>query len=121
MIDNVQNALRELGATSDEIADSLRLLGITGYKKCSTKCVIANYLEAVTGQTWVVSGSAHMASDTAVVVFLTFQVKNFIGKFDEGFYPDLIATRPTPTVKELVSAWSVTSAASNLHPSSPSP
>src|SRR6266705_1638029 len=93
-----QKALRSLSGSPDDIADSLQLKKITNMQRCSTKCIIANYLEAETGERWVVSGAAHPLNDLGVFVFLGGPVVQFIHKFDRGEYPDLETPRPvTPS------------------------
>jgi len=89
-----QKALRSLGTDPDEIADSLRLRGITGYQRCSTKCIIANYLEVETGEPWVVGGGAHTLNDLNTFIFLGSGMRAFINRFDAGHYPDLETPRP---------------------------
>ncbi len=89
-------ALEELGPTPDVVADTLRLLGITGEREQVSRCIIAKYLQVKTGcRAWDVSvdypdhivWEATHLGDTLPIPKPVVEV---IKAFDGGFLPEFI-------------------------------
>lgn len=106
--------LKSLGNTADEVAESLRRQGIKGIKASTCKCPILNAIYTAIPDYWsglrIVNGSkygdhwsyyASLDDDQICDPTLPQPVMDFIGKFDEGGYPDLEA-KVVREVKTLV-------------------
>lgn len=96
----VGSLLNVLGNTADEVADSLRLRGIKGYKGDACQCPVANYLIAelgtYPGDLVTYDIVSYSTPDDSGFSFRTPEpVFQFILRFDTGVYPDLRAERGT--------------------------
>jgi hypothetical protein len=99
----VSDYLASLGASADEVADSLRKQGVTGKRKSTCKCPILNGIYKACPKYWTgleifgvsrtIDGKPHYRatlSDSQIMdPTLPQPVIDFIGNFDEGKYPDL--------------------------------
>lgn len=88
-------ALHELGGDSDEVAESLRKQGIKGLRGEHCHCPVANYLKSrgFGGEVWGYPGPSvfrYVSTDVAVVG-TPEPVFNFIRRFDDEEFPDLVA------------------------------
>lgn len=92
----VRKALEALGTNAEEVAAQLRIRGICGLQYIADFCPVANYLhKELGGQRF----SATVATVTriedkpwtkkVVSVKTTQAVRDFIGEFDSGHYPEL--------------------------------
>jgi hypothetical protein len=99
----VQELLEELGDTAEEVADSLRLIEMTGDEESSTSCPVALYvreaLEMPPGDLAIQNDGRKImvrlhAIETAALDFdvkLPKPVKKFTKRFDKGRYKDLVS------------------------------
>lgn len=88
-------ALAALGDTADEVARTLRALGVTGVPSRAQECVIARYLGAelstvvrvdpVDVSFWAVDSKGYSRIETPQVIL------GFIRRFDRHEYPELIS------------------------------
>jgi hypothetical protein len=103
---NVVQYLTSLGKTPDEVAESLRRQGIKGVVRSPCHCPILNGIYAACPDYWsgllIVNGrkgeggwSYHATLGDCQICDpqLPQPVMDFIGAFDEGAYPDLVAKR----------------------------
>ncbi len=99
--------LKSLGNTADEVADSLRQQGVKGIKESHCHCPILNAIYKAIPDYWpglrIVNGSkrvwvdkkehwsycATLSSCQIIDPTLPQPVMDFIGEFDHGKYPDL--------------------------------
>jgi hypothetical protein len=92
---NAQQALDMLngmGKTADEVSLFLKAKGITGRKRDSLHCPVANYLISQGGHPEASIYGNYIAPDyvqTPTEVLTPKPVYNFILDFDEGKYPEL--------------------------------
>ena len=98
---DLKEALAQLGTTSDEVAWSLRRLGIRGNKNSGATCPIANYLRPLFSwfhsidavqiyQTYSPTFGEDPEEDYVGVCSCPAPIDEFINRFDEdGDYPDL--------------------------------
>lgn len=99
----VSDYLASLGASADEVAESLRKQGITGKRGSKVSCPILNGIYKACPKYWTglniygrgkkSDGSydyyATLSDSQIMDPTLPPAVINFIGNFDEGKYPDL--------------------------------
>ena len=85
-------SLNRLGKTSQEIAESLRQLKITGRQMDSAKCPLAVYLRTEFPDESVEVNDAGIEVNGAFVV--RKGAGDFVDDFDGGRYPDLVAAKP---------------------------
>jgi hypothetical protein len=90
---SIQDDLLALGLTSDEVADSLRQLGITG-GHTSVSCPIFNYLISKGHNIMSVGRKTVKVGSMYEVLFegLPEPVMHFILRFDGETFPELEAT-----------------------------
>lgn len=81
--------LAALGNTADEVAETLRRLGVTGQRVVADSCPVANYLREFAGvghpamsPAWIKLGDGWIATPAPVA--------RFVARFDLGEFPDLI-------------------------------
>ena len=91
--DNPLEALSWLGETVEEVAEGLRARGIKGRQRIANECPLANYLRV-----WFPNPSIFIevsVSDYATGYYFISKTpeipSEFIGAFDIGKFPDLIA------------------------------
>lgn len=92
----IAQLLAELGDTADDVADRLRALGIKGERGVGEHCPIANLLHSNGYE------GAEVDTDTIypegsfgdVEVDAPEPVEEFIRRFDDGVYLDLIVVNP---------------------------
>lgn len=92
--------LERLGSTPDEIAQSLRVSGVKGMRRQGNSCPITHWLEkqmggrAFTSQqsvSWIEGPDLREIDPTAMVwVAVPEPVVDFVTRFDDGVYPDLV-------------------------------
>jgi hypothetical protein len=95
----VVDAVAALGATADEVADTLQRAGIAGVPLDPTRCPIARYVDhRFPGlvKRLVVSTSSKSLSVSLVSGPIPGPVGEFIDRFDHEEYPDLIEKRNIP-------------------------
>jgi hypothetical protein len=110
----ISDCLKSLGNTADEVAESLRKQGIKGIVASSCHCPILNAIYTACPDYWsglrIINGSKHgdhwsytaTLNDCQITdPTLPQPVMDFIGEFDSGKYPDLVATK-VQVVKKLV-------------------
>lgn len=91
--EDIQAALSRLGSTSDEIAESLQTKQCTGKRGRAASCPIANYLHLQFPGQWfdvIPRGSITHGVDPTWVEH-NLPMADFIRKFDQRLYPELIA------------------------------
>jgi hypothetical protein len=91
---NTQQALdilNGMGKTADEVADFLKAKGITGMKRESAHCPVANYLVSQGGDPRAIIYS-HYVPPFDEDITTPLPVFDFIITFDEGQYPELEST-----------------------------
>lgn len=86
--------LTALGNTADEVANTLKTLGVTGVPCVSRQCVVARHLEAELSMTarvgpvsvdvWLEESGDYLTVNTSPVICW------FIRKFDRHEYPELV-------------------------------
>ena len=99
------DALADLGGTPDEVAESLRRLGIKGKRKSGETCPLAYFIAAKFGD--VVT---YAEVDTCGVeieidrgnadlrwVDFASPCEQFVVRFDKGEYPDLVSPQEVPS------------------------
>jgi hypothetical protein len=82
--------LEGLGGTSMDVADSLRGLGVTGERNCTSACPLAEYLRARGVPAPAVETADAFFDDWARRVDLPEPCRVFVEDFDAGHYPELI-------------------------------
>jgi hypothetical protein len=83
--------LAELGDTADEVADTLRAKGIKGRPKSGCGCPVARLLEREGyTQPWVHGEIYVERDDLELRVDFTEAIEQFIERFDDGVYLDLV-------------------------------
>ncbi len=101
--------LAELGGSPDEVAASLRRVGVAGVPKSNRSCAIAQYLTAVMGgepgvRSVVVGpcslvihliGSKDGRPGGRLLVQLPKPVRRFVAAFDAGQFPTMVRHKPT--------------------------
>lgn len=88
--------LAELGDTADKVADALRAKGIKGRRVSARSCPVTTYLKArrpaldtlTTTQGWVRFRDPD--SPTWPTIPTTEPVREFVRRFDQGVYLDLV-------------------------------
>lgn len=96
--DELAALLGELGSTPDGVADRLRAAGIKGQRGKAWCCPIANWLVRETGLTNPEVHFGSVAADcelpsgnlSCVGVDMPPQIYQFIRRFDDGVYLDLV-------------------------------
>ncbi len=97
MIDKarIEDLLRQLGGTADEVAASLRASGVTGVRGEAQCCPVANYVRSCApADARILAGTAWLCVRRAtqhVHMDMPRAVAAFIGSFDAFGYPDLDA------------------------------
>ena len=94
--DRVNKLLNMLGDSPEKVADTLRKKNIKGRIGSRSSCPIANYLHRY--HPGRVSVSQLMArfyeksggTERQMQIYLPDQLRDFVGRFDAGEYPDLI-------------------------------
>lgn len=94
--DGVYDALRRLGSSSEEIADSLAARGIRGRRMEERACPLANYLrDELTVSVQIEVGSVQIDGvDGFMSTAVCDGVEDFIEDFDDRAYPYLIQEPP---------------------------
>jgi hypothetical protein len=101
--------LTELGASPDEVFESLSAAGVHGVPKDNRSCAVARYVTVLMGADprirAVNVGHCSLLIDTAappefrpsgrLLVQLPKPVRQFVAAFDARRYPDIIQERPT--------------------------
>ncbi|GGL05329.1 hypothetical protein [Mangrovihabitans endophyticus] len=94
--DTITKALTSLGATADEIAETLVIGGWRGLRNDAGACPISRYLTSVLpGADDVVTGTAQLtvlSRHAELDVDLPPAVEQFVRAFDDGGFPDLVVT-----------------------------
>lgn len=95
----VTELLADLGGTADAVADRLRALGIKGTRHDGCSCPIANLLRSngcgtseLEVSNYHVYPTGSLIPNDQEVPQLPPPVTQFIRRFDEGVYLDLVAT-----------------------------
>jgi hypothetical protein len=88
--DRLLAALAALPTEPDEIARVFTELGIKGTRGSIYSCPVANYLNAEVGRSDISVGSSAYGGD-GWWVSLPKHVQQFVGRFDCGEHPELIA------------------------------
>ena len=88
------------GADANSIATHLSAQGIVGWRKCAGSCPVSRWLERSTGERQYV-GTTDVSGDdlTPDGWLLPAAVEKFVERFDNGWYPELVA--PDPPLDEL--------------------
>ncbi len=95
----ILKALTELGNSAAEMAESLKKHSVTGTPEESTSCAIANYMKTkFKCEDVEVDGCTVRVGDHDVD--MTKASKEFIEKFDEYEYPDLLDAESKETWEE---------------------
>jgi hypothetical protein len=103
--------LTELGASPDEVFESLNAAGVHGVPKDNRSCAVARYVSALMGSDPRVRavnvGHCSLLIDTAappefrpngrLLVQLPKPVRQFVAAFDARRYPEMIEERPVPS------------------------
>jgi hypothetical protein len=84
----VYRALKRLGRTSDEIAQTFRSAVVTGVRCQASQCPVANYLRDRFGCSFLVESENIYWDDQDCDT--PGPVSMFVDRFDERFYPDLV-------------------------------
>lgn len=96
MLDKAASLLAGLGRTPNEIAETLRGAGYKGVMMSPTGCPCGSCLSDHLGVEILVGN--HFARFQGMSIDegapLAAQVRAFVGRFDGGIYPDLIAEKP---------------------------
>lgn len=82
--------LAALGRTDDEVAATLRRLGITGRQFAVSHCPVANYLREHAGMAHPNVSPRAVTTRNEHVTYVPAPVAGFIRAFDLGYFPDLI-------------------------------
>jgi hypothetical protein len=110
--------LTELGATPDEVFESLNAAGVNGVPKDNRSCAVARYLTALMGSDPRVRavnvGHCSLLIDTAappefrptgrLLVQLPKPVRQFVAAFDARRYPAIIQEQAAPGKAAAVSS-----------------
>jgi hypothetical protein len=89
--ENLVDDLQLLGDTPDEIAELLNDLDIKGDRRTNDSCPIVNYLE-VRGYSYPKVTQTYVSCFQGnLFLRITMPVHNFIVRFDNGKFPELIA------------------------------
>lgn len=92
--ENVAADLSALGSTPTDVAGTLAILGIKGYRRDTHACPITNYLKkkghhnVSVSAAYVYVGKRH---DTRIRISTPEAVRQFINAFDNGDHPELEA------------------------------
>lgn len=81
-------AMKELGESPGEIHDTLVKGGFSGTPSHGRTCPVARYLNAKVSESVSVSGSTVYWDGKSVPT--TAPVREFVGHFDMGKYPELV-------------------------------
>lgn len=84
----VLDALSRLGTTPDEIAETLHVKGIKGYKGQAYSCPLANYFKSTFPEAHCVSVGSRICIDEQGLPHPS-HVRAFIEYFDKGSFPQL--------------------------------
>ncbi len=90
------------GADANSIATHLSTQGIVGWRKCAGSCPVSRWLERCTGERQYVSQGEVNGW------LLPAAVEKFVERFDNGWYPELVAPDPPDLDRELATvdaAW----------------
>jgi len=85
----LDETLVAMGNTENEVVAFLRARHITGSRKDSEKCPVAEYLSHETGEDIGVAEKFIYTLFSKVPTALPQSVQDFIAGFDAGKYPDL--------------------------------
>ena len=89
-MNKLENDLMKLGATNNDIANTLCNKQIKGTKKSSCHCPIAKYLLSLGYEDPYVHGEIYATKgDCRVRVRFTNAISIFVSDFDKGKYPEL--------------------------------
>lgn len=90
---NAYEVLDQLGTTSDEVADTLGILGIVGIMGVTDQCPVALHLATATGLHWFVREEGFATATVRgnpLVVTLPDPVVEFTQWYDVYSYPGLV-------------------------------
>src|ERR1044072_6415942 len=89
--DEVHEALRNLGETSDEIAMQMRAKKVKGVPKKDTSCPIAHYLanEFPALRFKVQTYYVEVHNSSILIIDNPIPVRTFVRRFDNGEFPEL--------------------------------
>ena len=90
---SVVEALTALGRDADEVAERLKALGFTGRPSIVGDCPVARYLRASLHHRIAV-GSWSCSWGSGGHFPLTPAVSDFVLRFDDGIYPELVDDAP---------------------------
>ena len=85
----IKRALSKLGTSTTSIAAGLKKRGIKGDQEDTISCPLANYLSKSLRADGVEVGKNEVTVSFKVPLSSSFQ--KFVSKFDEGYYPELVA------------------------------
>ncbi len=103
MIDKarIEDLLRQLGGTADEVAASLHTAGVTGIPDESHRCPVANYIRSCAPADARIRADGELVcvrrGEVHVDVSTPDAVAEFIAWLDRGAYPDLDAEAGEPS------------------------
>lgn len=86
----IKRALRELGQTPDQIAETLQFLGIKGWRQDASHCPIANYMRMRFEPHGYVGAGGGTVSVNGESVNCSPAVRDFIRLFDSGLFSTLV-------------------------------
>lgn len=95
------DSLDSMGADENQIANTLKTMGITGVKDVVDACPIANYLCGLYPNQYVSVGpyTTYIAKDRYSTPIASVRnpekIKQFINKFDNGEWPELCKDKIT--------------------------
>jgi hypothetical protein len=95
-VDGVESALRDLGETADDVAQTLIERGVRGIQGKADCCPVANYLRgAVPGLSPEILNDDDytLVSSDQVSLYVPLAVHVFVEEFDQGVYPLLVEER----------------------------
>lgn len=102
MADSIKNLLEGLGSTADEVALFLEGQGCQGEPRQSGGCPVQKYLARATGRADLLVGKMAVSRTPAEdepftatmearhIEWLSRPVMDFVGRFDDGLYPELV-------------------------------
>jgi hypothetical protein len=86
-------------SSAKQVADLLRVAGITGDTNSYYRCPLAFYLSVVDWDTGILDNIAHFApyryGDEEIWAKLSESAQDFISEFDAGNFPELVKQRLT--------------------------
>jgi hypothetical protein len=85
---DIEQDLKALGDTTDQIADTLQGLGIKGHREQSYGCPIYRYLQSK-GHAIGSVGYHYISIVAQSSFYMPSLITDFIRSFDHGKYPDL--------------------------------